>query len=140
MAGASMYGREQLLAAFFMPELFDAPTDVFVALCLSIPSSGDTGDDLAEPTDPVYVRQPYPIGSSYWGSTGRAGVTNTEELSFGIPSEDWGVVVGWALCSHETGGKTFYVGELNNPVRVIYDAAVERPVIVGAEALVVKQT
>lgn len=140
MAGLSLYGRDQSLAAFFMPDQFDSPEVVYVAICLSVPTVGDTGDDLVEPSDDQYVRQPYPIGGDYWAFTGRGGVSNTAEVSFGVPSEDWGDVVGWALCTDEAGGSTYYVGELNNPLRVVYDPDMDRAVTVGADALVVKQT
>jgi hypothetical protein len=138
MAGLSLYGRDQSLAAFFMPDLFDAPALVYVALTLVLPTEGDTGSDLIEPSDPIYLRQPYQIGSEFWGLTGRGGASNLDEISWGVPSVDWGDMRGWALCSDESGGRTYYLGELNPPLRVIYDPDVERPVTAGAGFLVVK--
>ena len=99
MAGLSLYGRDQQLAAFFMPDLFDAPPSVWVALTTTVPTIGDTGDNLHEPADGLYAREEYMLGSGAWAPTGRGGVANSADISFGIPGADWGNVVGWALCS-----------------------------------------
>lgn len=149
MPSASIYGREQMLAAFFAPDLFDAPEVVYLALCLVAPTAGDTGDTLSEPDDESqmlddgtlagYARQPIPTGSLYWGFTGSSGVANMGQVDFAPPTQDWGDIVGWALCTDPVGGRTYFIGELASPVRVVVDPDIPVQVSLGAGGLVVTQ-
>ena len=142
MAGQlSMNGRDQMLGAFFMPDQISPPDSFWVALCLSIPTPGDTGDDLLEPDDDAYTRVEYPTGADYWQTTNRGGITNTQEVFFPSPTQDWGVILGFALCDDSTGGQTYYVGDLLVPERIIFDPDnTDVAWGVGAGSIVVKQT
>ena len=114
-----------------------------MALTTTVPTIGDTGDNLHEPADGLYAREEYMLGSGAWAPTGRGGVANSADISFGIPGADWGNVVGWALCSGMSGGNTYYVGELVAPMRVLAntsgDPAQDVEVLLGAGSIVVLQ-
>jgi hypothetical protein len=139
MAGASLFGRDQLLAAFFIPDSFDPPV-LWVALCTSVPAQGAGGSDLIEPEDPAYARGEYGVGSDFWQPTGRGGVTNVSGIYYPQLTEDYGEVLGWALCDDAYGGNAFVVGELATPERIFYDPDIIRVPVLGAGAIVVRQS
>ena len=135
MSGLSIYGREQSMLAFWIPEQFTCPSSLWLALCLSVPMAGDDGTDLEEPVDPAYyARQPYGLGEAWWTMTGRGTVENVQAAVFG-PSltVDWGLINGWALCTDDTAGDLVAIGEVTNPYRVIKGP--EATVTVGAGML-----
>jgi hypothetical protein len=141
MTGAlSMYGRDMSLAIFFMPDQVEPPDTLWLALCTGLPTPGDNGNDLIEPDDDAYNRVSYPTGADYWAPTGRGGVANTQEVFFPEPTMDWGLILGWALCSDSAGGQTFYVGDLLVAERIIFDPDNPRVWGLGAGGLVVRQT
>ncbi len=139
MTGVSLYGRSQMLAAFFIPDTFNAPDSVWVALTTEIPAPGSTGDDLVEPDDPAYVRAEYGIGSDFWEDTERGGVQNTDGIYFPTITADWGEVLGWALCDAATSGNAYVVGELLTPGRILFDPANDQIPVLGAGAIVLRQ-
>jgi hypothetical protein len=140
MGGVSLYGRSQLLAAFFIPDNFVAPDTIFVALTTDIVAPGSSGTDLVEPEDDAYVRAEYGIGSDFWGDTDRGGVTNTSGIYFPTITADWGEVVGWALCDQQDGGNVYIYGELLSSDRIVLDPDNDQTVVLGAGALVLRQT
>lgn len=139
MSGLSIYGREQSMLAFWIPELLTCPTTLYLALCSSPPMAGDDGTDLEEPVDPTYyARQPYGRGDTWWEMTERGTVENLVPAVFG-PSltVDWGLIGGWALCTALTGGELVAIGEVTSPYRVIKGP--EATVTVGAGMLAMVQ-
>jgi len=137
MSGLSLYGRGQMLAAYFTPDIFTAPDALFLALSLAVPTPGDTGTDLFEPDDPAYTRVAYGLGSAWWTLTGAGAVVNTQEAPFGVPTADWGTLTGWALCTDVSGGDLVYHGALDTPVQVV--AGPDAFVVAGVGSLVVTQ-
>lgn len=137
MSGLSLYGRSQMLAAYFTPDVFAAPDVLYLALSTAIPTPGDTGTDLLEPADPVYSRVAYGLGSAWWVLTGGGQVINTQEAPFGVPGADWGTLTGWALCTDIQGGDLVFHGALDTPVQVV--AGPDAYVVAGVGALVVTQ-
>jgi hypothetical protein len=132
MSGFSIYGKRQMVAAVYTPELFAIPDTMWVALTTSVPSQGATGSDLLEPTDPVYQRVAYGRGQDNWTFTGTGELINDKEIVFPVPDVDWGVISGWALCTESTSGQTINVGALVTPKRVTGGTNVHVTIGVGA--------
>lgn len=137
MSGLSIWGREQMMKAFFIPEQFTCPSDLYMALTVSAPMAGESGAEIEEPDDAVdYARQPYGLGEAYWTMTGRGTVENVAEMLFGPAlTTDWGLIVGWALCTAPTGGDVVLLGEMASPYYVIHGPQSELRVGAGMLSL-----
>lgn len=107
----SLYLRAELLRRYFL--LDDAP--VYLALTRATPPANATGAQLAEPGTGGYARAPYRLGTDFWAETGFGDVYNTRAIAFPTPTADWGLVVGWALCTAPSSGMTLTVGRMTTP-------------------------
>lgn len=100
------------------------PAQYWVALLINDADEGYDGTVLAavEPvlTDELlvatgYLRRPYGVGAGSWSSTEGGFTTNTIAISYPVPTADWGIVLGWALCTSSVAGELFAFGEFDNP-------------------------
>jgi hypothetical protein len=120
MAGLSIYGRSQILAAVFARDLFNSTANFYLALTGVPPMPGHTAAHLDEPTDAAYARQPYGHTSAYWAASGLGTLANAQTITFPAATVDWGLIAGWALCDAASGdGNLWLVGEMAMPARVI---------------------
>lgn len=112
-SGVSDYGSATWLSALF--GVVALPADYWIALCTHEPGAAMDGSMLAgiEPAG-GYVRAHYPAGPSAWASNGPY-LTNTQTVSFSTPTEDWGYLTHFALCSAPSAGQVYAWGEMNNP-------------------------
>ena len=138
MSGLSIYGRQQMMLAFWVPDVFTSPAHLYLALCAVPPFAGDDGSTIVEPGAGIgYARKPYGVGSSWWSSTTDGMVVNAQTVVFGPPTGDWGVLQGWALCTESSGGEIVALGEMSTPYRVI--AGPDGSVTVAAGSLTLVQ-
>lgn len=112
MAYISINGCKTLLQGVFMPDVAVLPDTVFIALTTNIPDKGVSGSDLREPDFPSYSRIEYGIGSDFW-SINQQTLINTQDLVWPVPSDSWGRILGWALCTEETLGDVLACGDLS---------------------------
>lgn len=117
MSGSiTMWGREQMLDAFFRRDLFTAVANVQVALCQSLPSYTATSAELVEPTAPEYARVSVPLTSTYWGTTGFGEIVNRTDVVFpAVALTSWGLIFAWALID-PVSGQCINVGQIANAI------------------------
>lgn len=111
-----MFLRDALLREFFRNEAL--VSTCWVAMTRRVPESNASGSQLDEPVGLNYGRVELPFGTANWGLTGFNEVYNLNEVLFPAPSGYWGLMMGWAVCTLETGGETLGVGSIQNPLRV----------------------
>jgi hypothetical protein len=94
------------------------PSTYYVALCTEAPDDGFDGSILAtiEP-DPAfaYARQPIPADAADWATAISGFTTNAAEVDFGVPTDTWGIMTHFALCTAASAGDVYCYGELVNP-------------------------
>jgi hypothetical protein len=95
----TMYTRDLGVRRLFTPD--DAPElngPLQVALTRSVAPNNVDISQIVEPSDPLYERQDYPLGSGYWAPTGFGGLYNTQQVQWAMVQEDsWGLIAGWVL-------------------------------------------
>jgi hypothetical protein len=114
-SGVSDYGATTWLSALF--GVVPLPTLYYIALCSDEPGDAQDGSMLAslEPDDGIgYARVAYPSGASSWALNG-AYLTNTLPVAYPTPTDDWGYLNHFALCTDATAGQIFAWGEILNP-------------------------
>lgn len=114
MSGSfTTYGRKLLIDGLFISPV--SIGTVHIALTFVIPGTTDDATRLIEPVGLNYARQAY-SGGWLAGTAGEA--FNANQITWPLPSADWGVVRGWAMCSAATGGKVIASGSLRSPTPV----------------------
>jgi hypothetical protein len=107
------YGRKLLIDGLFITP---APIGtVYVALCFVVPGTTDDATRLIEPIGLNYSRKSY-AGGWLAGTAGEA--FNANQVTFAVPSAEWGVLRGWAICNAATAGKVIASGALRSPTPV----------------------
>lgn len=131
-AGVSDYGAGAWLASLF--GVTGPITDYWLALCSDEPSSDMDGDVLGdlEPAGGGYARVRYGTGPALWAADSNF-LTNLVDVDFGVPTDDWGDVSHFALCTDPTGGDLYAWGEFLNPQYV--EAANQMLIPAGALVL-----
>jgi hypothetical protein len=135
-SGVSDYGSATWLSALF--GVVALPTEYWIALCTHEPGVAMDGVmlDGIEPNG-NYARQHYPAGASAWASNGPY-LTNTQSVSYPTPSEDWGYLTHFALCSAPSAGQVYAWGEMNSPQYITSGIAAWIPngsLVLGLHAL-----
>lgn len=118
MGAFSAYGRAALLDAVLRPDRAPLLGGVWLALTVSPPAASDMGASLDEPVAESYQRQAYGVGAYWWVSTGPGVLTNARAIDWAEPSDDWGQVTGWALCTESTLGMTLASGLLRRAMTI----------------------
>lgn len=116
MSGSlTMWGRERVLEAFFMPDVFVPVTSVEIALCLALPSYTATGADLIEPDAGEYARVTMGMSSADWGLTGFGEVVNLNEIIFPqVAANFWALIFAWAMVD-PVSDQCIHVAQIANP-------------------------
>lgn len=118
-------GRALMLSCVFTPAYAVNQSSFFVALTTITPSGGDDSAELVEPSSGAgYSRAEVPVNTGWELDGGQ--VYNTADLSFGIPTEDWGLLRAWALVDSEGDGLVLAFGSLDE-VEVVVDEEVLAP-------------
>lgn len=85
-------------------ESFTPPSTIYLALMKSVPALDGQGAQEVSNAGTGYERIALPCNSTTW--TGPSGTnqeySNAQDLSFGIPTADWGTIYGAALYSDPT--------------------------------------
>lgn len=92
------YGRQAMVTQWWVRDLADATTSVWVAYTVNVPPANADGSQLEEP-DPAdgYGRLEIPLDSGHWAPTGFGEIFNALEDFFPSPTSDWGFISGLAL-------------------------------------------
>jgi hypothetical protein len=127
MGALTMYGRSVLVNSVFRPEAAPMLSTAWLALTTLTPVSTDSGSSIVEPTASSYERSPYGIGTYFWSLMGPGLLINTRTLDWIRPTDDWGQVIGWALCTESTSGMALAYGRLRRPMTIVAGSRVRVP-------------
>lgn len=113
-AGVSDFGAAAWVQMMF--GVVDVPENYWIALCNDEPGTGMDGTIIAalEPTDSAYGRVEVATGPSDWAASDNY-LTNINPIDFGVPTEDWGRITDFAICSAATDGELYAWGMLVSP-------------------------
>lgn len=127
-SGLSDFGAGAWLAALFG---VTAPiAGYYLALASDDPGpdgDGDTLADLEPPPGTGYARQFYSAGDAWW-SANDSYLTNTVEIDFPLPFDDWGRITHYVLCDARSGGDIYAWGAFTNPQNVTAGYSISLPV------------
>lgn len=112
------YGAQQWCAVMF--GLAPLPPAFWVALCTDEPGVGWDGIVTATvepPTGVGYARAtlPVPLG---WTFSDGGFVSSAQQLRYGVPTGDWGLITHWALLDAQSGGQLWCAEEFLDPIEV----------------------
>lgn len=93
-----------------------APTSLWLALFTTVPALTGSGGTEVTTSGTNYGRIQIAQGSGWAGPAGTNQVySNTADLSFLVPTANWGTVTGAGLFDAQTGGNLLWVGTLTSP-------------------------
>lgn len=127
MSALTTYGRSVLLSSLFRPEAAPSLSTLWLALTMTVPVATDTGTSINEPTASSYARLPYGVGASYWSMPGPGQLINSRNVDWAVPDDDWGQVIGWALCTESMSGMAVGYGPLQRPLTVTVGTRLRLP-------------
>lgn len=127
MARITKYGAQQLLLSMFSPELSNNQTTLWFALTTAVPPLEVDGSNLSEVIGGDYARTNYSIGGDFWSLEGATTLVNTQPITWNTPTEDWGRIAGWALCTESFAGSVIASGELSTRRFIPVNAVVTFP-------------
>jgi hypothetical protein len=119
MGQLSTYGRTVMVNSVFRPEAAAVLGGAYMALTLAVPVDTDTGSSILEPTASSFERVPYGLGTYFWTMMSPGQVANTQQISWVIPTDNWGQVIGWALCTESTSGMVLAFGRLRRSMAIV---------------------
>ena len=112
--------------AKYMLGLFAASEELLDTYYISLitgmaPGISIFGSELEEPDAASYARATYENTSGNWQIVNGV-LSNTYEINFPMPTEEWGFLRYWALCEAPSEGRVFFVGDLPLSVPVVNEA------------------
>ena len=78
------------------------------------PSLDGTGGVEVSTTGTNYARQAIAQGAAQW-DVSTLEYSNANEITYGVPSDNWGTIVGAALYDNSVAGNLLYVAALTTP-------------------------
>lgn len=96
-----------------------ANSNYYIGLFTTLPTLAGTGG--TEVTGGSYVRQPIARAATHWSADGSGAnleYSNTVEITFPVPSANWGTIVGGGLFTAASAGDLLYVSSLVTPKTV----------------------
>ena len=91
-----------------------ALTNIYVALFTVAPNLDGSGGTEVSTSGTNYGRQAIPVGAAEWNVSGLE-FSNANDVTFGVPSSNWGTINATALYDAATGGNLIEVATLQNP-------------------------
>ena len=91
---------------------YTAPSTYHIELYTSAPSDSGGGTPVSG-TGTAYVRKEITKGSSHWTRAANV-VSNTNTVSFAVPTADWGRVTHFGIFDASTSGNLILHGSLAN--------------------------
>lgn len=114
----TLYGRRQMVAAFWTPDIFPVTSQLYVCYTLDVAASNADGSQLEEPSPAAgYGRVPYAMDSSHWAPTTQGEIANSQQINFPQVTAEWGMIFGLAFADSPTvgAGNVYVVGSIPEP-------------------------
>lgn len=98
-----------------------APATTYIALLTTTPADGLDGVGLVEVSGGSYARQPitYNTGWTSIGARPNLEISNAADITFPVPTANWGTITGAALYDAVTGGNLLYIAHLSASKNVV---------------------
>lgn len=92
---------------------FDAPTQLYVALFTTLPQLNGTGGVEVSTSGTGYARVAIPQNTGWQGPSGtNQEYANSTDLTFQVPTGNWGTIQGSGIFDAAEGGNLYWVGYL----------------------------
>ena len=111
-ATTSDYLYNKQLGQLFKAVAFTTPANLYIALFTSSPSLNGTGGAEVSTSGTGYARVSVPPGTEWSGPDGSLQYSNTNDITFGAPTANWGTIVSAGIYDAATGGNLLYVAPL----------------------------
>lgn len=111
---STTYASKLLNAAFGYEDQVTVPTNVFLGLCSTAPSS--SGSVTTEPTADSYQRKKVggTAGPKLFGPASGGIITNKEEIQMPTAKESWGQINYWFISESATGNAILWGTVVNS--------------------------
>lgn len=119
--GLTDYLSNKLIDFIWRGQTYNYPATMYLALYTSLPSNNTRGTEV---TGGGYVR--VPVNSSAWSAPSGGTISNSENLSFPVPTANWGNVVGCGLLDSATSGNLLWWAAVNAPKSIVNGGASPR--------------
>lgn len=108
------YQFNQLMGYFLEGTAYTPPTSLWLALFTTVPSLAGTGGVEVSTSGTAYGRkQIVSTGTSWNGPSGtNQEWSNAADITFNVPTGNWGTITGAGLYDAETGGNLLYIATL----------------------------
>ena len=126
----SDYWENAVLDHLFGKAVYSPPAHIYVGLSLADPL--DDGSGLSEPTDASYAR--VETDPADWTASNGGVIENATDITFPVPTGDWGTVTHGCLFDAASGGNLLACGSLLVPYEIL--AGPDAPVIAAAGIVV----
>lgn len=123
----SDYWENKVLNHFFGKESYTAPEHIYVGLSLADP--GDDGSGVSEPTHESYAR--VETDPSDWTVASGGVIKNAVDLTFPVPTGDWGTVTHGILFDAASGGNFLAYGSFPVPIEIL--AGPDAPLFIAGD-------
>jgi hypothetical protein len=110
MPALGSYAENLVVNALLRGISFTPPTQWFLCLYTSNPTSLDTGTEIAIGSTTNYFRQPVTFGPPSGGA-----LSNTTDITFPIAGTSWGNITYAAIRDASTSGHLLFYGSLVTP-------------------------
>jgi len=127
MGQLTTFGRTAVMNSFFRPEASSPLGSMWLGLTTTVPVTTDTGTSMSEPTASSYERVAYGLGTYFWTMMGPGQLISTRSIDWISPTDDWGQVIGWALCTESTSGMVVAFGRLRRSMTIVAGMRLKAP-------------
>lgn len=93
--------------------LFTAPTQLYIALFTTVPQLSGSGGVEVTTSGTSYQRVAIPQNTGWQGPSGtNQEYSNSTDLTFQVPTGNWGTIQGCGIYDAQEGGNLYWVGYL----------------------------
>lgn len=111
----STFWDNEMLDHLFGKGNYTPPAHIYVGLSKADPTKDGSG--VSEPSDGSYAR--VETDPADWDTAAASTIENINEITFPVPTGDWGTVTHGILYDAASGGNFLGYGELNEPKEIL---------------------
>lgn len=117
---ATNYQHNKFMTFFLEGAAYTPPTSLWLALFTTTPNLQAAGGVEVSTSGTGYARQQILSNDSSWSgpSGSNQEYANAADITFAVPTGNWGTIQGAGLFDAETGGNLCYVATLQTPKTV----------------------
>ena len=97
---------------------YTSPATTYIALFTTAPNLAGTGGTEVSTSGTGYARVAMPQGTATWTGPTANVYSNAQDVTFNVPTANWGTIVATGLYDSPTGGNLLMVSPLSAPKTV----------------------